>query len=158
RAEGDKDFTIHFVPAGVALIGPDKLSVVDNAPVWLVFFDADKNPISPGRNWAVTLRCRQSKLRFTPQSFEVKETSPMGSAILLPMAFGTETIEAVVANYKPEPLKVVITGWSVLGLCLVGGVAGSLVSFMRFRDSLVWRVFSGILGGAVLCWLYVVVG
>ena len=76
----------------------------------------------------------------------------------MPMAFGTETIEAVVANYKPEPLKVVITGWSVLGLCIAGGLAGGLLAFMQFRDSWAWRIFAGILSGAVLCWLYVVVG
>ena len=78
--------------------------------------------------------------------------------MLFPTWLGTDTIEAVVANYKPEPIKVVITGWLVLGLCVAGGVAGGLAAFKKFKDSWPWRMFSGILGGAVLCWLYVYLG
>ena len=135
QAQGDTSFTIHFIPVGVALIGPDKLSVVDDAPVMVVFFDAHNNPISPGKNWPVTLRCKQSKLRFTPQSFEVQPTSPTGSAVLFPISFGSETIEAVVPGYNPPPLPIIITGWLVLGLCIAGGVAGGLAAYNKFKGS-----------------------
>jgi hypothetical protein len=155
QAQGDTSFTVQFVPAGVALVGPDVLSVVDSAQVMIVFFDAQKKPISPGKNWPVTLRCKQSKLRFTPQSFEVQPASPTGSAVLFPVWFGSDTVEAVVANYSPEPLTIVITGWLVLGLCLGGGAAGGLAAYDKFKGSWIWRIFIGILGGAVLCWLYV---
>jgi hypothetical protein len=155
QSQGDTSFTVQFVPAGVALVGPDVLSVVDSSQVMIVFFDAQKKPISPGKNWPVTLRCKQSKLRFTPQSFEVKPSSPSGAAVLFPVWFGSDTVEAVVANYSPEPLTIVITGWLVLGLCLGGGAAGGLAAYDKFKGSWVWRIFIGILGGAVLCWLYV---
>lgn len=118
----------------------------------IVFFDAQKKPISPGKNWPVTLRWKQSKLRFTPQSFEVQPASPTGSAVLFPVWFGNDTVEAVVANYSPEPLTIVITGWLVLGLCLGGGAAGGLAAYDKFKGSWIWRIFIGILGGAVLCW------
>jgi hypothetical protein len=155
QAQGDTDFTVHFVPPGAALVGPDKLSVVDNAAVMLVFFDAQNNPVSPGKDWQVMLRSKQSKLRFTPQSFKVAANLPMGSAVLLPISLGSDTIEAVVANYSPLPLPIVVTGWLVLGLCLGGGVAGGLAAYNKFKGSWFWRIFLGILGGAMLCWLYV---
>jgi len=155
QAEGDTDFTLHFVPPGVVLLGPTNLSVVDNAPVMVVFFDAQNNPVAPGKNWKVTLHSQQSKFRFAPQSFEVQPTSPTGSAVLFPVSFGADKVEAVMANYNPQPLPIVITGWLVLGLCLAGGVAGGLVAYNKFKGSWLWRIFLGILGGAVLCWLYV---
>jgi len=155
QALGDTDFIAHFVPAGVGLVGPDKLSVVDNTPVMIVFFDAQRNPVAPGKNWSVTLRSKESKLRFAPQSFQVQPDSPTGSAVLFPVSFGNDTIEAVIANYSPQPLSVVVTGWLVLGLCLGGGLAGGLAAYDKFKGSLLWRILLGILGGGVLCWLYV---
>jgi uncharacterized membrane protein YeaQ/YmgE (transglycosylase-associated protein family) len=155
KAVGDTSFVVQFVPVGVAILGPEKLSVVDNAAVMIVFFDGQGNPVPPGKNWAVTLRSKESKLRFAPQSVQVEPNSPTGSAVLFPVSFGSDTIEAVIANYTPQPLPIVITGWLVLGLCLGGGVAGGLAAYDKFKGSWLWRIFLGILGGAVLCWLYV---
>jgi uncharacterized membrane protein YeaQ/YmgE (transglycosylase-associated protein family) len=124
----------------------------------VVFFDAQQHPISPGRTWQVTLRSKQSRLHFNPQSFEVQPTSPTGSAVLFPVGLGTDAIDAVVAGYTLEPLAIVITGWLVLGLCLAGGIAGGLAAYDKFKGSLLWRIFLGILGGAVICWLYVFLG
>ena len=78
--------------------------------------------------------------------------------MLFPVALGTDAIDAVVAGYTPQPLPIVITGWLVLGLCLGGGIAGGFAAYYKFKGSLVWHVFLGILGGAVLCWLYVFLG
>ena len=154
-AQGDTDSVLHFIPPGAALVGPDKLSVVDNTPIMIVFYDAQQNPVAPGKNWTVTLRSSQSKLRFAPQSFQVQANSPLGSAALFPVSWGNDKIDAVVADYTLQPLKVVITGWLVLGLCLGGGLAGGLAAYKKFRGSWKWRIFLGVLGGAILCWLYV---
>ena len=153
--EGDADVTAHFVPPLVALLGPEKLSIIDNTPVMIVFLDGQKNPVAPGKKWTVTLHSKQSKLHFGPESFDVPDNSPMGSAQLLPVSWGNDTVEAVVADYNPEPLPIVVTGWMVVGLCLGGGIAGGLVAFNKFKDSWYWRVFLGILGGAALSWMYV---
>lgn len=155
---GDVNFTAHFVPPGAALIGPVKLSVVDDPEVMLVFFDAQGNPVSPGKDWPVTLRSQQSKLHFAPEAFTVVANSPAGSAEVLPISVGTDTIEAVVASYNPQPLQIVVTGWLVLGLCLAGGIAGGLAAYNKLKGSWFWRIFLGILGGATSCWLYVFLG
>jgi hypothetical protein len=155
EAQGDTQFTVHFVPPMAVLIGPEKLSVVDNSPVMIVFLDAQNNPVAPGKNWAVTLRSHQSKLHFAPQSFEVQGTSPSGTSALFPVALGSDTVEAVMANYQLQSRAIVITGWLVLALCLGGGLAGGLAAYNKFRGSWLWRIFLGILGGAVLSWLYV---
>jgi hypothetical protein len=155
RAEGDTDLTAHFVPPLVALLGPERLSIVDNTPVMIVFLDAQNNPVAPGKNWSVTLRSKESRLHFGPESFEVPGNSPIGTAQLLPVSWGNDTVEAVVANYNPQPLTVVVTGWIVVGLCLGGGIAGGLAAYSRFKGSWFWRLFLGILGGAVLSWMYV---
>lgn len=153
--EGEAQVTAHFVPPLIALLGPEKLSIVDNTPVMIVFLDGQNNPVSPGKKWTVTLHSKQSKLHFGPESFEVPDNSPMGSAHLLPVSWGNDTVEAVVEDYRPHPLAVTVTGWVVVGLCLAGGIAGGLVAFNKFKDSWYWRVFLGILGGAVLSWMYV---
>jgi hypothetical protein len=79
----------------------------------------------------------------------------MGSSALFPVIWGGDTVEAVVANYQPQPLVVVVTGWLVLGLCLGGGLAGGLAAYNQFKGSWFWRIFLGILGGAVLSWAYI---
>jgi hypothetical protein len=155
---GDTQFDIHFVPpvGAVVLVGPSKLSVVDNEPIMVVFQDAHGNPISTGKNWKVTLHTRQSKLRLAPNNVvEINQDSASGSAQLFPMEVGKDTVEAIVPTFTPQPIEILITGWLVLGLCLLGGVAGGLAAYDKFRGSLFWRIFLGILGGAVLCWLYV---
>jgi uncharacterized membrane protein YeaQ/YmgE (transglycosylase-associated protein family) len=156
--EGDTEFDIHFVPpvGAVVLVGPSKLSVVDNEPIIVVFQDAHGNPIPPGKNWKVTLHTRQSKLRLAPNNVvEINQDSPTGSAQLFPMEVGKDTVEAFMPTFTPKPIEIFITGWLVLGLCLFGGVAGGLAAYDKLRGSLFWRIFLGILGGAVLCWLYV---
>jgi hypothetical protein len=155
QAQGDTDSTIHFIPPGAALVGPDKLSLVDSTPIMIVFYDAQQNPISPGKDWAVTLHSSNSRLHFAPQSFDVQASSPVGSSSLFPVSWGNDTVEAVVADYTIQPLRIAISGWLVVGLCLGGGVAGGLAAYNKFKDSWMWRVFIGVLGGAVLCWLYV---
>lgn len=155
QAQGDTDSVIHFIPPGAALVGPDRLSLVDNTPIMIVFYDAQQNPISPGKDWPVILRSSKSRLHFAPQSFQVLASSPVGYASLFPVSWGSDTVQAVVTNYTVQPLTVVITGWLVVGLCLAGGVAGGLAAYNKFKDSWIWRVFIGILGGAVFCWLYV---
>lgn len=155
---GDVSFTAHFVPPGAALIGPVKLSVIDNPEVMLVFFDAQGNPVSPGKDWPVTLSSQRSKLHFAPEAFTVVANSPAGSAEVLPISVGSDTIQAVVASYNPQPLQIVVTGWLVLGLCLAGGIAGGLAAYNKLKGSWFWRIFLGILGGATLCWLYVFLG
>lgn len=157
-AQGDTDFTVHFVPAGVTLLGPEKLSVVDNTPVSIVFFDAHGAPVAPRKSWDVSLRSRNSKLRFAPQSFQVQPTSAISSAVLFPVSLGGDAIEAIIPNYKTQPLTIVITGWLVLGLCLGGGLAGGLLAYNKFKDSWVWRIFIGIVVGAAFCWMYVYLG
>lgn len=103
----------------------------------------------------MTLHCKQSKLHFAPATFEVQGNSPTGSPALFPVAWGSDTVEALLANYSPQPLSVVITGWMVLGLCLGGGLADGLAAYDKFKGSWLWRIFVGILGGAILTWLYV---
>jgi hypothetical protein len=61
--EGSTQFDVPFVPLGVILAGPDKLSVIDDAPVLVVFVN-DRGPIAPGRDWPVTLHTSESKLLF----------------------------------------------------------------------------------------------
>jgi hypothetical protein len=153
-AEGSTEFDVQFVPLGVVLAGPDKLSVIDSVPVLVVFVN-DRGPIAPGWDWPVTLRTSQSKLALTPVSLIVKGDSPLGSAMLLPRSVGSDTIEAVVSDYEPLPLPVVITWRAVLVLCLGGGVLGGIAAYQQFRGSWFWRVFLGLVGGAFFSWLYV---
>jgi hypothetical protein len=149
--EGDTDFIVHFVPPIVQLNVPSKLSIVDNPSVTADFFDEHGIEMSIGQNYQISLRSEQSKLRFTPDSFQ----PPTGHAALFPTSVGSDTIDATLAHYPLQKLSIVITGWLVLGLCLGGGVAGGVAAYDKFKGSWLWRIFLGILGGAVLCWLYI---
>jgi len=65
--------------------------------------------------------------------------------VLFPVSWGSDTIQAVIANYTVQPLTIV----------LAGGVAGGLAAYNKLKGSWFWRIFLGILGGGILCWLYV---
>ena len=149
--QGDTDFTIHFVAPLVHVNVPDTLSVVDNPSITVDFRDEHGNQISTGQSYQVSLHSEQSKLRIVPNPFQ----PPTGHADLFPVSVGSDTIDAAVTNYPTQKLDIVITGWLVLGLCLAGGVAGGLAAYNKFKGSWLWRIFLGILGGAILCWLYI---
>ena len=57
---------MHSIPNGAALVGPNQLSIIDNTPVSLVFYDANNNPVAPGKKCTVTLRSDGSRLHFAP--------------------------------------------------------------------------------------------
>ena len=48
-----------------------------------------------------------------------------------------------------------VTGLTVILLCLGGGIIGGVCAFNALKGSLPWRIFLGVVGGAVLAWLYV---
>lgn len=152
--EGATAFDVQFVPLGVILNGPAKLSVIDNVPVLVVFVN-DHGPIAPGKDWPVKLLTSQSKLAFTPDSLIVKGDSPLGTAMVLPKSVGSDTIEAVVSDYQPVPLNVEVTWRLILALCLAGGMLGGIAAWQQLKGSWFWRIFLGLLGGAFLSWLYV---
>jgi hypothetical protein len=153
-AEGQTSFDVQFVPLGVVLYGPAQLSVIDNVPVLVVFVD-DQEAIAPGRDWPISLHTERSKLSLTPVNLTVKGDSPLGSAWLVPTSVGTDTIDAVAADYPTASLNVVITWKLILALCLAGGAVGGIAAYQQFRGSWFWRIFLGLTGGALLSWLYV---
>lgn len=153
--KGDKEFDLRFVPPGFAIVGPERLSVVDSEPIMVVFSNEQGVPIVTGADWKVTLHSTQSKLRFVPGLVEVKNDSALGATSLFPLSVGHDKIEAIVPDYQPKPLEIVITGWFVLFTCIVGGLAGGLAAYGTLHGSFWWRLFFGVLGGLILSWLYI---
>lgn len=152
--EGNTAFDIQFVPLGIVLNAPEKLSVIDDVPVSAVFVN-DRGPIAPGKDWPVTFQTSESKVGFSPDRVIVKADSAIGSAVVMPKSVGSDTIEAVVPGYEPKPIKIDVTWKFVLALCLIGGALGGIAAYEQFKGSWFWRIFLGLIGGAFLSWLYV---
>ena len=55
--------------------------------------------------------------------------------MLFPVSWGSDTIQAFVANYTVQPLATVLTGWMILALYLAGGVAGGLAAYNKLKGS-----------------------
>jgi len=63
------------------------------------------------------MHCYPSERRIAPafcSGIEVAGDSPSASAALMPVAWGSDTVEVIVPSYKTQPLKIVVTGWIAL--------------------------------------------
>lgn len=158
---GLKDQEVKFAQAiwGIGLILPEKLPLVDTGTVTVQLLGPDKRPVETDKDIHVSLSLPNSKVRLQEGS---EITIPKGrssvSVSLVPAEIGKASVIANAASLPESSGTVDITGLAVILLCLAGGVVGGLCAFDAFKGSLFWRIFLGIVGGAVLTWLYVFFG
>jgi hypothetical protein len=154
---GPTTFTVRFAPPiyGVILLGAEKMSLVDSQPVFVRFFDHQGNPISTDRKRRVMLYTDNAKIHLRPDILDVDAGSSGDRSLILPTSLGAAVIKASTDGYKPFELKMRVTGWFVIFLCIVGGILGGICAFGKLQGSKLWRVFTGVVAGAVLTWAYV---
>ncbi|MGA2262919.1 MAG: hypothetical protein ABSH28_15990 [Acidobacteriota bacterium] len=155
--EGTRRYTVKFGPPiyGINVVGSQRLSLVDNGMLLAALFDNDGNPVQTDTKRTVTFTPISPKLRLLPTQADILPGSFSTTAAILPVGLGHAQLSVSTPGYKSVTVEVDVTGLSVILLCLAGGIAGGFCAFNAFKGSLLWRIFLGVIGGAVLSWLYV---
>jgi len=157
KFQGDDAASLKFGDPILSLdfaVPPDTISVVDRLNLTAMFFDQLGNPLRTTRKKSVQF-LGGSILRFDP----VKSDGDFSfSTIVMPVYVGQSSLQVVSDGYH-SPLRPIHVTWvSVLILCIVGGICGSVLSFLTSQGKLWIRILSGIIVGAVASWAYVFVG
>lgn len=77
---------------------------------------------------------------------------------MLPTALGTSRIEAATPGYRTINRDLRVTGWLVGLLCLLGGIVGGALSYVKTQGKLAMRILTGIFVAYICVWAYVYVG
>lgn len=154
---GPDEYTVKFVPPiyGISPVGPGKLPLVDNATLVAKLYGPENKPICTTRKRTVTFTPISSKVYLASERKDIEPGGSNASVLVVPLELGKAQIEVSTPDYEPKIYTVDVTGLAVILLCLGGGVIGGLCAFKAFKGSLIWRIVLGIVGGALLTWLYV---
>jgi len=157
--EGARRYAVKFGPPiyGISVVGSQRLSLVDSGMLLAELFDNDGNPVQTTTRRTVTFTPISPKLRLLPTQADILPGSSSTTAAVLPVGLGHAKLNVSTPGYKSVIVEVEVTGLSVILLCLAGGIAGGFCAFNAFKGSLLWRIFLGVIGGAILSWLYVYV-
>ncbi len=156
NVDGDPVLKIPFGPPITALqrsVNPREISLVDRADLVVRLVDEHGTPLATTRPRTISLALdrgrgaiEKSELTIPPGSAEARTGfSPlwwgtMGIAVSSPNLF------SVTAPIEVKP------PFALLGISLLGGLAGAYVFLLRNRRTRPWRVFVGALTGFVFYW------
>jgi uncharacterized membrane protein YeaQ/YmgE (transglycosylase-associated protein family) len=134
--------------------------LVDTGTVTAQLFGPGNVPVKTDRDIPVTIAFNSPTVRLglASKEIEIKKDTSAVAVPLIPLELGKANLQVSIPNRPTETYPVTVTGLTVILLCLAGGVIGGVCAFDAFKGSLFWRIFLGIVGGAVLTWLYVFVG
>jgi len=155
--EGTREYTVRFGPAiyGISVRGPQRLSLVDNGMVVAEFYDPRGYPIQTATKRTMTFTPISSTVRLLPMRVDIEPGGSLATVLVFPAGLGRAELNVSTPGYKSVAHVVEVTGLTVILLCLGGGIIGGVCAFNALQGSLPWRIFLGVVGGAVLAWLYV---
>jgi hypothetical protein len=154
--------TVEFIDPIVAIAfeeSPHKINIVEMGTLGVRFVDRNANPVKTHAHYSYTFRSNSAHVRLTPQSDHTDPEAFDFSTSVTPTAFGPVTIEAYVPGYQPIHHSLEVTGFLLLGLCILGGALGGLVNhFDRKQKGLAASLLTGMIVALPITWLYVWVG
>jgi hypothetical protein len=157
--DGQREVKVSVVPPIYAIksSSPDPLvlSLIDCQPLLAQFFDEQGRTVQTGKPRRITFSSSTSVLRLVPSSREVKADEAGASVLILPTWSGRSTLKIFTPGYEPQTVTVEVTMWSILLLCLGGGIVGGVAARGKLKESFLWRSFAGVVGAVVLVWFCV---
>jgi hypothetical protein len=153
---------VEFVDPIVAIAfeeSPATINIVELGTIGVRFVDDKANPVKTHAHYSYSFRSNSAHVRLKPESDHTEPEAFDFSASVTPTAFGKVTIEAYVPGYQPVQHSLEVTGFLLLGLCVLGGALGGLVNhFDRKQRGLAASLLTGMVVALPITWLYVWVG
>jgi len=158
---GPNNVTVRF---GQPILGidfvnpPDSISIVDRVDLVARFFDPLGTPIQTNVKRPFRFTSNSSTLRLKPEQDEVAPGRSEFSTVAMPTSIGICNIEASTPGYKSASHKIRVTGVLVLLLCVIGGILGGVLAYIRSNGQFWMRITTGVIVGLVASWAYVYIG
>ena len=148
-------FVRPIIGIGTAPDGTQTLSLIDRVPLVAQFFDANGDIAPTDSDRTVMFVSNNSVISPQEESIPVKAGQYSAQTTILPFWLGTGTIFVSADHLKTASHQIAVIGWVLIIVCLIGGSAGGLVSFLIGGGKAYSRVLVGISAGIVLTWAYV---
>jgi len=144
----------------IAFVQPlAKINIVELGTFAVRFVDRNAAPVKTHAPFSYSFRVNSAHVRLKPEADQTHPGAIDFATSVAPTAFGTVTIEASVPGYQPINHSFEVTGFLLLGLCVVGGALGGLVNhFDRKQKGLPASLLTGMIVALPITWLYVWVG
>ena len=155
--DGDSSFTVRFVQpiSGIALVGPERLSLVDNQPLVARFLDQNHVPVQTDIERSVTFTSKTANLHLSPDKQTAKPGSSDAQTVLIPLSIGTAEIEAYIPGYQAVSYKLHVSATAVIVLWMVGGFLGAVCAYGKLKGSMLWRTITGLVAAGLVSWAWV---
>jgi hypothetical protein len=144
----------------IAFVQPlAKINIVELGTIAVRFVDRNAAPVKTHAPFSYSFRADSAHVHLKPESDQTQPGAIDFATSVAPTAFGTVTIEAYVPGYQPIHHSLEVTGFLLLGLCLLGGALGGLVNhYDRKQKGLPASLLTGMIVALPITWLYVWVG
>jgi len=149
-------FVTPIIGFGIVPKGVQRLSLIDQSPIAVEFFDRDGRTVPTDLNRTVKFLSDNSIVTIKDVSVSVAPGSYSADTILIPSWIGKANI-SVTADFlqSPEPHEVDVAGGAVIAVCMTGAILGGLVSFLTAGGKWQTRIVVGLAAGMILTWAYV---
>jgi len=154
---------VEFIDPIVAIAfeeSPAKINIVELGTLGVRFVDRNANPVKTHAHYSYSFRANSAHVRLKPESDHTDPEAFDFSTSVMPTAFGKVTIEAYVPGYQPIHHSLEVTGFLLLGLCVLGGALGGLVNHYdrKQKKGLAASLLTGMIVALPITWVYVWVG
>ncbi|MEB2362579.1 MAG: Ig-like domain-containing protein [Bryobacterales bacterium] len=154
--DGDPVLKIPFGPPITALqlsVHPQEISLVDRANLVVRLVDEHGTPLATMRPRTVSLALDRGRGTIEKSELTIPAGASEARTGFSPFWWGTMAIAVSSPNLftVTAPMEVKFP-FALLGISLLGGLAGAYVLLLRNRRTKPWRVFVGALTGFVFYW------
>jgi hypothetical protein len=158
QASANVEFTDPIVAIAFAE-SPRTINIVEMGTVAVRFVDRNAAPVKTHAPFSYSFRSNSAHVHLKPESDQTQPGAIDFATSVAPTAFGKFTIEAYVPGYQPIHHSLDVTGFLLLGLCVLGGALGGMVNhYDRKHKGLAASLLTGMVVALPITWLYVWVG
>ncbi|HMF91609.1 MAG TPA: hypothetical protein VKL40_13275 [Candidatus Angelobacter sp.] len=162
NGEDQASANVEFIDpiVAIAFVQPlTKINIVEMGTIAVRFVDRNAVPVKTHAPFSYSFHADSPHVKLMPESDQTKPGAIDFATSVAPAAFGSVTVEAAVPGYQPIRHTFEVTGFLLLGLCVLGGALGGLVNhYDRKQKGLAASLLTGMVVALPITWLYVWVG
>lgn len=157
---GEPKLQAHFVRpivgVGIKPEGRQILSLIDQAPIVVEFFDAGGRTVASDSDRTIKFVSNNTLIGPKLGTIKLKSGDRSADNVVVPYRMGTAVLYVTADDLPQATHEFEVIGALVFVLCLLGGLLGGAVAhYADDKTALVRRLIIGVMAAIVLCWAYV---
>ena len=153
--DGDHTLQVQFDPPVSrieAVSSPPGIGLLDSAQIVVTLTDDTGKPVPTAIARKVSFAITSGHGVIQPDSVSLAQDEFTSRVTFSPVSIGDVTISVSTPNLLPRVVPVTVkTPWALLGLSLLGGLAGAWIG-VKERRTKQWRILAGALTGLLFYW------